>query len=176
MKQNAQWRGRHKSLLNHYNYEMKKKEEDEVKWWRGHDLDFSLGNLIVVEGLDRAKKPFVKDHRPSSLLMSAILNEFSESLPVIVIKTGATVRAREVFNANAVDSMSLQYFVERANAGNHIICLDMRRRINVDSYETSYCHHSKRMHDEALKTKRRSNRHEKDNTVPPLYQAIIQMV
>lgn len=106
MKQSKNWERRHTEFLQNFydksgEIQKLKKEGDKelnaeelsekvqkLKWWRGHDLDFSKGHLIVVEGVDVVNKK--KDHAPSAILCNSIMRHIGHDVPSLVFKIGAT--------------------------------------------------------------------------------------
>lgn len=108
--------------------EMREETEKKERWWRGHDVDFTFGHLIIVEGYDMSTNKPKKDHHPSSLLLNSLLNSLSETSQSITIKTGATPRRRGRFNPRAVDQISMHFLTDRVHARTHVLCIDVRNR------------------------------------------------
>ena len=130
MNQCANWQHRHESILKeHFQTKMKKSKEQNCL--RGHDLDWSIGDLIVVEALDKSWK---KNKSPAALLLTSIMDTY-HNIPTLAIKTGATPRLDEDFNRDAVDIMGLPYLVNRVNSDTHVICLDVRKRPKKELFE-----------------------------------------
>ena len=130
MEQSKGWKRRHESLSSHFEELKKNKggQNNQKKWWKGHDLDWSLGNLIVVEGLDKGENSkYEKNQGPANLLLTRILDNYGH-IPTLAIKTGATPRYRMGFNPNAIDLMGYPYLVNRVNSETHVLCLDVRKR------------------------------------------------
>ncbi len=127
MKQSKSWKRRHEDVLKKH-YENHLKDRDKKDWWKGHDLDWSLGNIIVIEGLDKCEDDTLeKNYGPANLFLTRILDTYGH-IPTLAIKTGATPRDREKLKPDAIDLMGYPYLVNRVNSETHVLCLDVRKR------------------------------------------------
>ncbi len=127
MKQSKSWKRRHEDVLKNH-YEKCLDPRNKEKWWKGHDLDWSLGNIIVIEGFDKCEDgTFEKNYGPSNLLLTRILDTYGH-IPTLAIKTGATPRDRNKLKPDVIDLMGYSYLVNRVNSNTHVLCLDVRKR------------------------------------------------
>ena len=135
MKQSKNWKRRHAKIKQHFDKVVEKEKGTENKndWWRGHDLDWSLGNLIVVEGLDKCgmSNTFKRNYGPANVLITSILDTYGK-IPTLAVKTGATPRKRQECYGDEMDLMGWDYLVNRVNSETHVICLDVRKPICLD--------------------------------------------